>query len=438
LIFRKKILYVYIIFAILAAIIQVDVKPVSSQALARLSIEPAIVYREPGETLRVNVTVTGAKFLFAWQANISFNPDVLEFVNVTEGDFLARQPEGTYGAQTVRARSVLFGWATKGEYVGESGSGILATMEFDVLAEGESVLKFNTEPYQITPEGPFISPTILTAQNSPNPPPDFDDIEFTAHNGVLVNTVAPPVADFTYSPKPPAINESVAFDASASSADAPLMISEYYWDFGDGMNATVDVPTINHTFTTGGTFTVSLTIVDDAIAPPEVQSEFNTTSMPWSWYESLGTKTETIIVAFGHDVVVTNVAVSETKVTAGEIVLVSVTVLNAGSETESFDVTVYYGTHGDSTQPVSSLTVGSETTLTFNWDTTGVAEGDYQISARASTVEGEVDTQDNYKIDGTVTVEVTTQEFPTMLVVGGVIGLVIVVVVVYVFIRRRG
>ena len=435
--FQKKMLSI-IFLAILAATTQIHVKPVSSAAVARLSVEPAIIYREPGESFKVNVTVAGAKFLYAWQANISFDPDILEFVNVTEGDFLARQPEGTFGAQKAEASSVLFGWSTKGVYVGESGSGILATLEFEVLAEGESILKFETEPVYIPEKGTYIYPTFLTAQNSPNPPPDFDDLDFTAQNGVLVNTLAPPVADFTYSPKPPEINQSVTFDASASYAEAPLVITEYHWDFDDGTNATVDVPTINHTFTTGGVFTVSLTVVDDAIAPPKVQSEFNTTYMPWVWYESLSTQTEPIGIAFAHDIAVTNVALSATRVTIGGTVSVSVTIRNDGNETENFDVTVYYGTHGNSTQQVASLTAGSETTLTFSWDTTGVAEGDYQISARASTVEGEVDTQDNYRIDGTVTVEATTQEFPTLLVVGAVIGVIIVVAVVYVFMRRRG
>jgi len=433
----KKMLFI-VLLTILAATIQIPVKPVSSAAVARLAIEPAIIYRGPGESFQVNVTITGAKFLYAWQANVSFDPDILEFVNVTEGDFLARQPEGTFGAQKAKASSVLFGWSTKGVYVGESGSGILATLEFQVQAEGESVLKFETEPVYIPDKDTYIDPTFLTAQNSPNPPPDFDDLDFTAQNGVLVNTLAPPVADFTYSPTPPEINQSVTFDASASYAEAPLEIIEYHWDFGDGTNATVDVPTINHTFTTGGAFTVSLTVVDDAIAPPKVQSEFNTTYMPWVWYESLSTQTEPIGIAFAHDIAVTNVALSTTSVTIGGTVSISVTVVNDGNETEDFDVTVYYGTHGDSTQQVASLTAGSETTLTFSWDTTGVAEGDYQISARASTVEGEVDTQDNYRIDGTVTVEATTQEFPTLLVVGGVIGVIIVVAVVYVFMRRRG
>lgn len=434
--FEKKILIaVFSAFLLVATL--TNFETASSSATAKISLDPTIMYKAVGESFKVNVTVSGAEFLFAWQMNMSFNSDVLNFVNITEGDFLAWQPDGTFGTQKVQESSMLFGWSTIGEYQGISGSGVLATVEFEVVAEGESLLKFETDPIYHNKTGTWIYLTYLTAQNSPNPPPDFDDLEFTSQNGLFSNALTPPVADFTYSPDPPGINQPITFNASASSATAPLEIAEYYWDFGDGTNASVTTATTEYTYTTGGIFTASLTVIDDATASALVQSQFNITDMPRIWYELFSTKEVTLSIAYAHDVAVTNVAVSKTVVNAGETVSIDVTVRNDGTESEDFSVTTYYGTNTIDTQQVDGLSPGSEETLTFSWDTTGVAEGDYQIKAIASTVEGEVDTNDNEFKDGTVTVNVVSEPFPTTLVIGGAIGVIIILAVVVFYMRRK-
>lgn len=105
-----------------------------------------------------------------------------------------------------------------------------------------------------------------------------------------------------------------------------------------------------------------------------------------------------------HDVAVIDVSVSPTTVVAGETVAIGVTVENQGSDYESFTVTVYYdGTSIDS-QDVIDLLPNWNTTLTFYWDTTGMARGIYAIKAEASTVSGEADTLDNRLTDGSVEV----------------------------------
>jgi len=56
------------------------------------------------------------------------------------------------------------------------------------------------------------------------------------------------------------INSSVAFDGSAS-YDPDGIITTYYWDFGDDTNATGSAS--DHTYTSAGTFYVTLTVTDD-------------------------------------------------------------------------------------------------------------------------------------------------------------------------------
>lgn len=53
----------------------------------------------------------------------------------------------------------------------------------------------------------------------------------------------------------------VAFDASTS-VDPDGTIASYKWDFGDGATST-EGPTASHTYTTGGTYQVKLTVKDD-------------------------------------------------------------------------------------------------------------------------------------------------------------------------------
>ncbi len=148
-----------------------------------LSINPPTKNVTAGTTFIVEIDVSFAVMLYDWQANITFNPAVLRFVNVTEGDFLAQQPQGTVGSPPIiEEGSALFGWTTLGIYVGVSGSGILAHVEFEVLAEGESLIEFANQ-------GDL---TYLEAQTSPNPPPNFVPIEFTTQNGIVnVNLVDP-------------------------------------------------------------------------------------------------------------------------------------------------------------------------------------------------------------------------------------------------------
>jgi len=53
------------------------------------------------------------------------------------------------------------------------------------------------------------------------------------------------------------------------------------------------------------------------------------------------------------------------------------------------------------------LNPGAETTLEFNWTTTGVPRGDYTIRAEASGVPTDVNPIDNVFTDGTVRVRYT-------------------------------
>jgi hypothetical protein len=111
--------------------------------------------------------------------------------------------------------------------------------------------------------------------------------------------------------------------------------------------------------------------------------------------------TEITMAQADHDVAVINVTPSPISVKAGELVNVTVIVENQGTASETFNVTTYYGTIAIETQNVVNLASGANTTLAFTWNTTSLFynlvwhPGTYTISAKASTVPGEDNIEDN-------------------------------------------
>jgi PKD repeat protein len=84
----------------------------------------------------------------------------------------------------------------------------------------------------------------------------------TARQTITVGTSSnePPQAAFSATPETGTAPLAVVFDA-ASSSDVDGIIQAYTWDFGDGDISSGQV--VNHTFTSSGTFTVTLLVVDN-------------------------------------------------------------------------------------------------------------------------------------------------------------------------------
>nr|QNO49249.1 hypothetical protein LDNCKMAD_00014 [Methanosarcinales archaeon ANME-2c ERB4] len=76
-------------------------------------------------------------------------------------------------------------------------------------------------------------------------------------------TEAIPIANFTYCPLKPVVNETIIFNASASYSPDGGNITSYEWDFGDGNIANRTEPVINHSYTLVGGYIVNLTVTDD-------------------------------------------------------------------------------------------------------------------------------------------------------------------------------
>jgi len=189
-----------------------------------------------------------------------------------------------------------------------------------------------------------------------------------------------PVANFTYTPAYPVINQPVHFNAS-NSYDPDRKITAYMWDFGDGNITITSKPTIYHVYATADVYKVTLTVIDD-------DSLTDTVSKIIAVYTTVPT----------HDIAVVQVTPSSTRVVAGSITYINVTMENQGTAYETYTVTLYYDNTLIGAIMVSDMAPAARQVLKFVWNTTGVPAGCYSIKAMASVLIDEVDTADNIKL----------------------------------------
>ena len=73
--------------------------------------------------------------------------------------------------------------------------------------------------------------------------------------------LAPPTATFTITPDQPVVGETITFTSIGEDPDG--VIVKWVWDFGDETSSEEEVPTITHSYTVAGEYTVKLKVVDD-------------------------------------------------------------------------------------------------------------------------------------------------------------------------------
>ena len=73
-------------------------------------------------------------------------------------------------------------------------------------------------------------------------------------------TPSPPEAVIIVLPTNPAVDQTVFFDGTTSTASAGRLIETYAWEFGDG--GTASGPSPEHSYSTANTFVVRLTVTD--------------------------------------------------------------------------------------------------------------------------------------------------------------------------------
>ena len=105
-----------------------------------------------------------------------------------------------------------------------------------------------------------------------------------------------------------------------------------------------------------------------------------------------------------HDIAIIGVTLSNNSVYVGDLLFINVSVINKGTETETFTVETCYDSSLIKILEVNTLNPSVQATLTFVWDTSSVNLGFYQISAFASLI-NDTNVSDNTFIDGVVQVK---------------------------------
>jgi hypothetical protein len=127
--------------------------------------------------------------------------------------------------------------------------------------------------------------------------------------------------------------------------------------------------------------------------------------------------TDGFVATVNHDVAVTRVTPLRDWVYAGWPVSIEVVARNLGNMSESFYADARCNDTLISSMLVTSLAPDTETMLTFVWDTTGVTEGNYRISANATIVPYDINASNNLCVDGYVSVFTTKRDVAIMNVV---------------------
>lgn len=194
-----------------------------------------------------------------------------------------------------------------------------------------------------------------------------------------------PVAIFEFHPDNAKVRDTIVFNASESYDPNGIIVS-YAWNFGDGNTTTVTEPTISHTYSSSGNYTVILNVTDnDGL---------------WNAFSRV-----TVVYEVNHDIALVNVIPNKTVAGQGYNLSINVTVENQGDTMENFNITAYANTTIIETREIA-LENGNSTAVTFTWNTTDIPIGNYTVSANATILPGETDTEDNTFIDGWVVVTI--------------------------------
>ena len=96
-----------------------------------------------GNEFSVNVTIKGVDDLYAIMFNLTYNPEVLEFVNIATGEFLSRGDATTIAGFINESGMVSYIETRVGAIGGVSGDGVIAQATFRAIATGTDTLAYS-------------------------------------------------------------------------------------------------------------------------------------------------------------------------------------------------------------------------------------------------------------------------------------------------------
>lgn len=224
----------------------------------------------------------------------------------------------------------------------------------------------------------------LNFRLSPEVPPGEYTVNVIACSGGLFSwasiefnvesKAAPPWPDFVIVPPVASPGYEITFDASYSSAEGyGDSIISYYWDFGDGTNATGIK--VTHAYSDLGNYTITLNVTDS-------EGLWNITSRK-------------ITIAIIHDIAILKIECLD-QVYNNWLAPVKITVKNKGTFNESFNLTLRLNSSIIGVMRIANLDPFEIREVAYEWNTTGLSVDSYcTIEATVDILENESDSTDN-------------------------------------------
>jgi hypothetical protein len=362
------------------------VQSASTASTATLSVSPASIRATQGQNFTISVTVSNVLDLYGWEFRMNWTTTLVDEVNVVEGPFL-KSGGTTFFTVNVNATagSMIVDCTLTGPVSGVNGNGTLATVTFYAKNVGTSPLNLYDvilvdSSVQVIPSqatGGYADVTYahdlaVTAVN-------FSPTALLAGGLVDINATVENLGGYseTFNVTAYANSQSIGEKkgvslVSGSSTNVPFVWNTTGYEFGD--------------------YAISAYA---SVVPGETNTANNV---------KVANNTLTILYP-GHEIAVIGVKPSKTVVGKGFCMFITVTVKNYGIFNETFVTTVYANKTAIQTRQVT-LQSAKSAVLTFVWNTTGFAYGNYTISAYAWPVPGETYLGDNNKTDGWVVVTI--------------------------------
>jgi hypothetical protein len=361
-------LRIFLSALLLFSILLASTYPVQSASTTAISVSPSTVTVNAGKNFSINVTISNVSDLYGWQFALSWNTSLLDLVNATEGPFLKSGGNNTYFNYNLNATAgnLIADCTLLGDVSGVSGSGVLATTTFYVKNGGQCPLNlFDLELYNSLEQnitfqttngyGYFANIAVTNLSISPLIvlPGAIVNINVTVENQASVSESF----NVTVYANSGIIGKKLVSLNSASSAIIP-----FTWNttgFGEG------------------DYTISASAITSRVADNPVTILYN-----------------------GHDIAVISVK-HNPVIYQGYSRSINVTVQNFGIYNETFNTTIHANVSSIQTLK-STLASGKSAQLTFTWNTTGFARGNYTIWAYAWPVSGETNLANNNCTGGSV------------------------------------
>jgi hypothetical protein len=425
---------------------------------AHLFFDPDPSTEEIDRTFTLTVNVKDLPKIYAWYMNLTWDPTILNITEVVEGPFVDQ--DGTKRTSFVKHINYTFGWIYFGcGLLGEpstaqpSGSGVLAEITFIVLNRGETYIQFvdvqlwdywypTTQPKPYTAKDGYFKSPYYTVSIQPS----------LVHNGTLIADTTFNVSLSAYVENLFSWNATVSWNTTmfemVEAFEGPFLKQEQYsTQFSFTVNQTQGTAALNGTLTEPAEPANSTSDNPGSLAIIELkvkilgESDITIEDTNLSNREGVTIGRRLVSGEFSniwHDVAVQSidVAVTNNKVALGQIVNATVVVKNVGNMNETVQVTLYANVTVADRQ-TASLSPGESKTLIFQWNTTGITAGAYEVKASIEPVSGEADTANNVKSYGTVTVEAPSGLPIPIEIIAAIVIIVVVAILAVLLLKKR-